>query len=143
MQQKVPATIAAHLAEGEQMITGTRALAGAFDASRLGTIAVASLKNQGLVGHALSRSKKQFVVVTDRRVLFLNQTFLNGGPGKNLLAELPRAEVTLAEAKLGTVSILRLAFGADGDGISLTFPLVDKKKATALAEALKQPAAAA
>jgi hypothetical protein len=49
----------------------------------------------------------------------------------------PRAEVSLAEVKMGVVSLLRLAF-AQGDGVSLTFPRMDKKNAESLAEALRQ-----
>jgi hypothetical protein len=84
----------------------------------------------------LAANRKQFVVVTNRRVIFLTQTFM-GGPGKKILGEVPRAEVSLAEVKMGVVSLLRLAF-AQGDGVSLTFPRVDKKNAESLAEALQQ-----
>lgn len=45
--------------------------------------------------------------------------------------------MALAEAKLGMVSVLRLAF-AQGDGVSLTFPRVDKKNAESLAQAMRQ-----
>ena len=40
---------------------------------------------------------------------------------------------------MGVVSLLRIAFGTEGDGLSLTFPRVDKKNAEALADALKTP----
>ncbi|MFC7706840.1 hypothetical protein [Micromonospora lupini] len=86
-------------------------------------------------GHALARTKKQFVVVTARRLIFLPQTFL-GGPGSGVLGEVPREQVALAEAKMGIVSLLRIAFGTAGDGVTLTFPRVDKKNAEALAAAL-------
>ncbi|WP_250038395.1 hypothetical protein [Paractinoplanes maris] len=65
------------------------------------------------------------------------QTFL-GGPGKTLLGEIARDQVTPAETKLGLVSLLRLGFAA-GEGVSLTFPRVDRKNAESLAAAL-QPA---
>jgi hypothetical protein len=45
--------------------------------------------------------------------------------------------VQLAEVKMGVVSLLRLAFAA-GEGVSLTFPRVDRKNAEALAAALPQ-----
>jgi hypothetical protein len=38
---------------------------------------------------------------------------------------------------MGVVSLLRLAF-AQGDGLSLTFPRVDKKNAESLAKVLQQ-----
>jgi len=60
---------------------------------------------------------------------------LAAGPGKQILGELPRAQVSLAEADLGFMSVLRLAL-ADGDGLSLTFPKQDKNAAEALAAAL-------
>jgi hypothetical protein len=89
-----------------------------------------------LLGAALASTRKQFVVLTDRRLIFLPQTFL-GGPGKKVLGEVPRDQVSLAEAKMGIVSLLRVAFGTAGDGVALTFPRVDKKNAEALAEALR------
>lgn len=60
-----------------------------------------------------------------------------GGPGKKILGEVPRQHVSLAEEKMGVVSLLRLAFGTAGDGVALTFPRVDKKNAESLAAALK------
>jgi len=89
----------------------------------------------GALGAALARQSKQFVVLTDRRMIFLDQTFM-GGPGKKVLGEVSRDHLTVAEAKLGVVSLIRLAFGAPGDGVALTFPTVDKKNAVALATAL-------
>jgi hypothetical protein len=83
----------------------------------------------------------QHEVVTDRRLIFLPQTFF-GGPGTGVLGEVPREHVTLAEAKFGIVSLLRLAFGDAGDGISLNFPRVDKKNAEALAAAFAPVSAA-
>ncbi len=40
------------------------------------------------------------------------------------------------------VRLLRIAFGTAGDGISVTFPRMDKKNAEALAAALRDGAAA-
>jgi hypothetical protein len=69
-------------------------------------------------------------------MIFLAQTFL-GGPGKKVLGEVPREQISLAEAKLGMVSQLRVAFGTAGDGVAFTFPRVDKKNAESLAAALQ------
>ncbi|MFG3558019.1 hypothetical protein ACGGAQ_26955 [Micromonospora sp. NPDC047557] len=141
MNQKLQARaferVASILQPGEQPVTATRAMVGSFSAGRLGTVVSQGLitAGAGAVGHALARTKKQFVVLTDRRLIFLPQTFL-GGPGTGVLAEVPREHVALAEAKMGIVSLLRLAFGAAGDGVTLTFPRVDKKNAEALAAAL-------
>ena len=70
-------------------------------------------------------------------MIFLSQTFL-GGPGKKVIGEVPRTALSLAEVKMGTVSLVRIAFGEAGDGVALTFPRVDKKNAQQLAEALQQ-----
>jgi hypothetical protein len=50
----------------------------------------------------------------------------------------PRNQVSVAEVKMGVVSLVRLAFGAPGDGVALTFPRVDKKNAESLVQALQQ-----
>jgi hypothetical protein len=123
----------------EQPIAATRAVVGKFSSSRLGTVVGRALIQEaaGALGAALASNGKQFVVLTNRRLIFLSQTFL-GGPGKNVLGEVPREQVSLAEAKFGVVSLLRLAFGTAGDGVSLTFPRVDKKNAESLAAALRQ-----
>lgn len=130
------------LQSGEQPITATRVVVGKFSSGRLGAVASQSLVSGGgalgaALGGGLASTKKQFVVLTDRRLIFLSQTFM-GGPGKKVLGEVPREQVSLAEVKMGVVSLLRLAFGAEGDGVALTFPRVDKKNAEALAAALQQ-----
>ena len=126
---------------GEQPVVATRAMVGKFSAGRLGAVVsqAAILEGGGaLLGAVLASNRKQFVVLTNRRMIFLSQTFL-GGPGKNVLGEVPRERVSLAEVKMGVVSLLRVSFGTPGDGVALTFPRVDKKNAEALAGALQQP----
>ncbi|WP_433553131.1 hypothetical protein ACQP08_07295 [Micromonospora zamorensis] len=141
MNQKLQARaferVAPILKPGERPVTATRAMVGSFSASRLGTALTQGLIQAaaGATGAALARTKKQFIVLTDQRLIFLPQTFL-GGPGTGVLGEVPREHVALAEAKMGLVSLLRLAFGGAGDGVSLTFPRVDRKNAEALAAAL-------
>ena len=131
------------LQPGEQPVAAARAVVGKFSSGRLGAIATQTLIQQGgAVGAALAASNnKQFVVLTDRRLIFLSQTFM-GGPGKKVLGEVAREHVSLAEAKMGVVSLLRIAFGAAGDGVALTFPRIDKKNAESLAAALRQTQAA-
>jgi hypothetical protein len=123
----------------EQPITATRTAVGKFSSGRLGAVVSQALilESVGALGAALAANGKQFVVLTDRRLIFLSQTFM-GGPGKNVLGEIPREQVAVAEVKMGIVSLLRLAFGTSGDGVALTFPRVDKKNAEALAAALGQ-----
>jgi hypothetical protein len=131
------------LQPGEQPVAATRAAVGRFSSGRLGAVVSQALilEGGGALGAALASTGKQFVVLTNRRLIFLPQTFL-GGPGKKVLGEVPREQVSLAEAKIGVVSLLRLAFGTSGDGVALTFPRVDKKNAESLAAALGQAPAA-
>ncbi|MBX6748417.1 MAG: hypothetical protein IRY85_01905 [Micromonosporaceae bacterium] len=75
-------------------------------------------------------------MLTNRRLIFLTQTFF-GGPGSKVLGEVPCTDISLAEVKIGMVSLIRIAFGGQGDGVALTFPRMDKKNAEAFAEALK------
>jgi hypothetical protein len=126
------------LQPGEQPVVATRATVGRFSASRLGAVVAQTTILEGagaLLGTGLASTRKQFVVLTNRRMIFLSQTFM-GGPGNKVLGEVPREQVSLAEAKMGVVSLLRIAFGASGDGVALTFPRVDKKNAESLAAAL-------
>ncbi|HEV7897041.1 MAG TPA: hypothetical protein VGP31_04265 [Planosporangium sp.] len=126
------------LQSGEQPVAATRATVGKFSSGRLVAVASQTLIQQGgALGAALASTKKQFVVLTNRRLIFLSQTFM-GGPGKKVLGEVPREQISLAEAKMGVVSLLRIAFGTPGDGVALTFPRVDKKNAESLASALPQ-----
>lgn len=143
MQQKLQTRafeqVAPILQAGEQPVVATRAMVGKFGSGRFGAIVKQGLimEGAGLLGAALASNRKQFVVVTNRRLIFLTQTFM-GGPGKKVLGEVPRTEASVAEVKMGTVSLVRVAFGAAGDGVALTFPRVDKKNAEALAGALQQ-----
>ena len=94
------------------------------------------LDGMGSIGAAIAAANaKQFVVVTDRRLIFLPQTFM-GGPGKKIIGEVSREQISVAEVKMATVSLVRIAFGDQGDGVALTFPRQDKKNAEALAAAL-------
>ena len=122
-------------------MAAARATVGKFSSGRLGAVVSQALivEGAGALGAALVTTRKQFVVVTDRRLIFLAQTFM-GGPGKKVLGEVPRDRVSLAEEKMGIVSLLRISFGAPGDGVALTFPRVDKKNAESLAAALRDPA---
>jgi hypothetical protein len=139
LQTRAFEQVAPLLQPGEQPLTATRALAGKFSSGRFGAVVSQGLilDGAGLIGAAIATTRKQFVVVTDRRMIFLSQTFL-GGPGKKVIGEIAREHVSLAEAKMATVSLVRIAFGTQGDGVALTFPRVDKKNAEALAAVLQQ-----
>ena len=143
MQQKLQTRafeqVTPMLQPGEQPLVATRAMVGKFSAGRLGTVVSQAvvLEGGGLLGAALASTGKQFVVLTNHRLIFLSQTFL-GGPGKNVLGEVSREQLSLVEVKMGIVSLLRLSFGTPGDGVALSFPRVDKKNAESLAQALQQ-----
>jgi hypothetical protein len=142
MKQKLEARafeqVAPLLQPGEQPVAASRAMVGKFSGSRLGALATQALASQGgIVGASLASKGRQFVVVTDRRLIFLSQSFM-GGPGKKVTGEVPREQVSVAEVKMGLVSLIRVAFGGEGDGVALTFPRADKKNAEALAEALQR-----
>ncbi len=137
LQTRAFQQVASMLQPGEQPVAATRAVVGKIPAGRIGAVTTQSLaQSGGLVGAALGGTTgKQFLVVTDRRLIFLSQTFM-GGPGKKVIGEVPREQVSLAEVKMGIVSLVRIAFGTEGDGVALTFPRVDKKNAEALAATL-------
>ena len=106
-------------------------------ASRLGTAVRQGVAAQGgVLGAAAAANRNQYAVLTTHRMIFLTQGLL-GGPGKKVLGEVPRQLVSLAEAQIGFMSLLRISFGTAGDGISLTFPRADKKNAEQLAAALQ------
>jgi hypothetical protein len=131
--------VAPRLQPGETPLAAARAMVGKFGGSRMGTALKQGLLLEagGAIGaHLVTAAAKQFAVVTDRRVFFLPQTFL-GGPGKDVLGEITRDQVRLVEVQMGFMSLLRLGFGSQGDGISLTFPRSDKKNAELLVEALQ------
>jgi hypothetical protein len=140
VQQKLETRAFEHVAPlfyaGEQPVVASRAMVGKFSSGRLGAVAGQSLRLEvGALGTLLAKSSKQFVVLTNYRFIFLPQTML-GGPGKKVLGELPRDQVSLVEVKMGMVSLLRLAFATPGDGVALTFPRQDKKNAESLAMAM-------
>jgi hypothetical protein len=139
LQNRAFDRVASMLRPGERPVTATRTTVGKFSSGRLGSVVGQALTMEaiGAVGAALVSTRRQFVVLTDQRLIFLAQTFL-GGPGAKVLGEVPADQVSLAETKMGVVSLLRVAFGAAGDGVALTFPRVDKKNAEALAAALRR-----
>ncbi|GAA0580353.1 hypothetical protein GCM10010172_76680 [Paractinoplanes ferrugineus] len=140
LQTRAIEQVAHMLQPGEVAILATRAMVGTFDSGRFGAVAREGLLNAGVGSVATRRllqAKKQFIIVTNRRLIFIPQGFL-GRPGKEILSDVPREIVSLAEFKTGVVSLVRIAFGTQGEGLALTFPRVDKKNAEALAQALQQ-----
>lgn len=144
MQEKLQTRAFEQIAEmlhpGERPLVAGRALVGKFNASRYGAVIKQGLMAEagGALGAAIaSGNGKQFWVLTTHRMIFMSQTFM-GGPGKRMIGEVPRTAIQVAEVKMGTVSLVRLAFGMNGDGVALTFPRIDKKNAQQLADALQQ-----
>jgi hypothetical protein len=124
------------LAPGEEPIVAARAIVSKFSSSRMGAVLSRTVTRQaGGLGAALTSTRSRYLVLTNRRLVFLAQTFM-GGPGRKVIGEVPRDQISLAEAKMGVASLLRIAFGNQGDGVALTFPRVDKKNAEAFAEGL-------
>jgi hypothetical protein len=140
LQTRAFEQVAPVLQAGEVPIVAARAMVGKFSSGRFGAVAKQGLLNAGVGSIAtqkLLQSKKQFIIVTDRRLIFVPQGFL-GGPGKKVLGDVPRQIVSLAEVRMGVVSLVRIAFGTQGEGLALTFPRVDRRNAEALAQALQQ-----
>lgn len=140
LQERAFERVRPMLQPGEQPVAATRAQVGSFRSGRLAAVARGAVAAQGGIGAAILLAKRQqFPVLTDRRLIFLTQTFF-GGPGRQVLGEVPVKDISLAEVKIGPVSLIRLAFGEDGDGVALTFPRIDKKNAEAFAAAVKRVA---
>jgi hypothetical protein len=62
------------LQSGEQPVVATRAMVGKFSSGRLGTVVSQAIRLEGggaLLGAALASTSKQFVVLTNRRLIFL------------------------------------------------------------------------
>ncbi|MEV6843830.1 hypothetical protein [Actinoplanes sp. NPDC051411] len=140
LQTRAFEQVAGMLHPGEQPLAAARAMVGKYNSSRFGAVVKQAVLVEagGALGAAIaSGSGKQFFVLTTHRMIFLSQTFM-GGPGKRVIGEVPRTAIALAEVKMGAVSLVRLAFGPNGDGVALTFPRVDKKNAQQLADALQQ-----
>ena len=140
LQNRAFEQVAGLLQPGEQPIVASRAMVGKFGSGRFGAVVKQAVLVEagGALGAAIaSGSSKQFFVLTTHRMIFMSQTFM-GGPGKRIIGEVPRAAIGVAEIKMGTVSLVRLAFGPNGDGVALTFPRIDKKNAQQLADALQQ-----
>jgi hypothetical protein len=140
LQTRAFERVAHILAPGEVAVLASRAMVGKFTSGRFGAVAKEGLLNAGVGSVATRRllqAKKQFIIVTNRRLIFIPQGFL-GRPGKEILSDVPREIVSVAEVKTGIVSLVRIAFGTQGEGLALTFPRVDKKNAEALAQTLQQ-----
>ena len=139
LQTRAFERVAPVLEPGERPLTATRTVVGSFGSGRFGAVAGQALllEGAGAMSAVIASNAKQFVVLTDRRLIFLGQTLL-GGPSATVIGAVPRHSITLTEVKMGVVSLLRIAFGPYGDGVALTFPRVDKKNAEALAAALQR-----
>jgi hypothetical protein len=141
LQNRAFERIAASSEPGETPIMATRAVVGSLKSGRLGALASGS---GGLIGGAiagalqgaLSVSGPHYVVLTNRRLVFVTQTAFLGRPGKKIAGSVPVGQFSLNEYKPGGMPVVRIAFGQEGQGVSLTFGAIFKKEARALVDAL-------
>jgi hypothetical protein len=116
-------------------------MVGKFSSGRLAALAAGTFAaSGGALGAAFATNRPQFVVLTNRRLVFLAQTMM-GGPAKKVVGEVPVGQFTLAEFQPGGMPVVRIAFVAAGDGVALTFGALYKSEAHGLVTALQSLAA--
>lgn len=113
---------------------------GSVSAGRkIATAAVVGVLTGGTV-MALVTAKPMYMVVTDRRILFVEQN-PTGGPGKKVLMTVHRGGVSVSAPKkgmFGLTMVVELAIAGEEKGLKITFPHASKREGREFIAALPQ-----
>jgi hypothetical protein len=123
------AAAAPSLQPGELVeLTGVASAGKLRVGKQLAQAAVVAVVTAGTLA-AWTTPKKFYVVLTDRRLLFLEQHSLTGGPTTKLGLELPRAALSVQQVKVKPIMFIPtlrvdLAIAGADNGLQLIFPAV-------------------
>jgi hypothetical protein len=88
---------------------------------------------------AYARPRPMYIVLTNHRILFVEQEQALGGVGKKILMSLERAAVTVAQTGKGMLGLtmrVQLEINGEEKGLQITFPHASKTDGRKLIAAL-------
>ena len=116
-----------------EAMVGTAVLTKTALASAAATAATLAISG-GLIG-AFFVPRKQYVVLTDRRLLFVEQNQMTGRPMPNLIGELPRSALKTVRVRGRLVPVVTLSVAGEAKGLKLRVPWPVRRDAYTIAAA--------
>jgi hypothetical protein len=120
-----------------QALVGTAVLAKTALATAAASVATAVVSG-GLIG-VFFVPRKQYVVLTDRRLLFVEMNQVTGRPMPNLVGELPRSALKAGGVRGRVTPVLIISVAGEAKGLKLRFPWPVRRDAHTIAAALGTP----
>ncbi|MER7008534.1 hypothetical protein ABT297_36555 [Dactylosporangium sp. NPDC000555] len=125
---------------GERAEATGRARVGRVSLARNAALAAASLLLSGGTVGMYQQKKSFYILLTNQRLLVLEPHWLTGRPTTQIVGEVPRQALAIAEAKRGFMATVTLAIAGEGQGLRLSYPAMDKEGADNLLRALQYTA---
>ncbi|MFI7606050.1 hypothetical protein ACIBTV_13085 [Micromonospora sp. NPDC049366] len=139
-RQRLIATASPILQEGERVEVASVAIVGSVSTSDQVAMGVATAVLSGGLFTAFSVAVKQYVLLTDRRLLFFAMNQVTGRPTRNVLGEVPRSILRASDVRGRLTRVVVLTADGEAADLKLRFPLPARRDAEALAAALTPPA---
>ncbi len=142
VSEAVTAAVAPHLSEGEQveLLSVAQLRQTSVTKSMAAGLAVAALTAGVLTVY--SSPKKQYVVLTSRRLLIMDANSATGRPTGQIVLDLPRDALAVTDVRTRRVVLVvpmlsvELAVAGLDKGLRLVFPTVIRAEGRQLASAL-------
>jgi hypothetical protein len=138
-RQKLLDVVAPHLGQGEQVEATALGGVGSVSLARKAVTAAAVGIASGGMLIASVRPRPMYIVLTNHRILFVEQEQALGGVGKKILMSLERAAVTVAQTGKGMLGLtmrVQLEIKGEEKGLQITFPHASKTDGRKLIAAL-------
>ncbi|GGM33174.1 hypothetical protein GCM10011608_17080 [Micromonospora sonchi] len=139
-RQRLIDTASPLLQEGERVEVASVAIVGSVSTKNQVVSGVATAVLSGGLFTAFSVALKQYVLLTDRRLLFFEMNQLTGRPTQNVLGELPRSVLRASDVHGRLTRVVVLTADGEATNLKLRFPWPARHDAEALAAALAAPA---
>jgi hypothetical protein len=141
--QQVAEVAEPHLRDGERVELVAFAGVGTVSLKRRAvTAAVTTVASAGLLTTYV-RPRRMYIALTQDRLLFFNGDTSFGKPGRQVLMNIPRRLVTVAQVKRGLVTLkVQLEIEGQEKGLKLVFPRPAREEGHQLASeipAARQP----
>jgi hypothetical protein len=134
-RQMIRAFVSPYLQPGEQVELATSVTVGTVPVAEKAAMIVATSIMSGGTIAMYTRPLKQYMVLTDRRVLFIRGNRFNGRPDK-LNSELPRAGLSASEPRGRFTRVVMLSVAGNPKGLKLRFPVPARHDGEQFAAAL-------
>lgn len=136
IKQRVVEVATPFLQAGERVEVASQVMVGTVPVGAMAAVAVATAVVSGGAMTAVFVTAKQFIVLTDRRLLFFEMNQYTARPMPKLLGELPRAALSAGAVKGRMTRAFVLTIAGQKRALKLRFPLPLRHDGDSIAQSL-------